>query len=66
MEKSFITFLKLAAFLFTVPFLIIWGAYLLTGCAFNAQEVFNNGFFWTLSVVFWVVSWGATAAYLED
>ena len=66
MEKNFVTFLKYAAIAFITPFVIVWGAYLLTGCAFNAQEVFNNGFFWTLSVTFWALSWVAAAAYVTD
>lgn len=66
MEKNFVTFLKLATIAFITPFFIVWGAYLLTGCAFNVQEVFNNGFFWTLSVTFWALSWVGAAAYVTD
>jgi len=66
MEKSFIAFLKLAVIAFITPFVIVWGAYLLTGCAFNVQEVFNSGFFWTLSVLFWALSWVAAACHVTD
>ena len=49
-----------------LPFLVVWGAYLLTGFGFSPQEeVFNNGNFWGMSVVYWFV-WSMLAPFIID
>ena len=64
--KQIIEFMTLYFTFFVVPFIIIWVAYFLTGFSFSAQEVFNNGMFWVLSVIYWVTTLVATGSIMDE
>ena len=36
-----------------LPFLLVWAAFFLTAFNFNPHNVFNQGAFWGLSVMYW-------------
>ena len=36
-----------------LPFLLVWAGFLLTAFNFNPHDVFNQGAFWGLSVMYW-------------
>jgi hypothetical protein len=36
-----------------MPFLLVWAAFILTGFNFNPHNVFNEGSFWGVSVLYW-------------
>jgi len=36
-----------------LPFLLVWMGFILTGFAFNPYEVFQNGNFWGVSIIYW-------------
>jgi hypothetical protein len=36
-----------------LPFLLVWASFILTGFNFNPRDVFNEGVFWGLSVMYW-------------
>lgn len=46
------TFLKVGGTA-AIPFLLVWAAFILTGFAFNPQQIFTNGSFWGVSVIYW-------------
>jgi len=48
MRKLFIA-LTFAA----LPFLLVWMAFILTGFAFNPYDVFRDGNFWAVSIIYW-------------
>lgn len=64
--KQIIEFMSVYFTFFVVPFIIIWVAYLLTGFSFSPQEVFNNGMFWVLSVIYWVCTLVATGSIMDE
>jgi hypothetical protein len=39
---------------FSMPFLLIWMAYFLTGFSFSPREIFQDSGFWGLSLVYWM------------
>ena len=41
---------------YALPFLLVWMAFVLTGFSFNPREVFQNGTFWGVSVLYWFVT----------
>jgi hypothetical protein len=47
--KKLIVIIVLAA----LPFLLVWAAFILTAFNFNPREVFNDGAFWGLSLMYW-------------
>jgi hypothetical protein len=47
-------FIRLFTYAFIAPFAIIWGAWLLTACSFDAKEAFNSALFWFFSIGWWV------------
>jgi hypothetical protein len=46
---------KLTVLLITaaLPFLMVWAGFILTGFNFEPHNVFNDGAFWGLSVIYW-------------
>ena len=36
-----------------IPFLLVWAAFILTAFNFNPRDVFNEGSFWGVSVLYW-------------
>jgi hypothetical protein len=38
-----------------LPFLLVWAAFILTGFNFNPHNVFNEGAFWGLSCMYWLL-----------
>ena len=47
--KKLVVLLSTAA----IPFLLVWAAFVLTGFSFNPINVFQNGTFWGVSVLYW-------------
>ena len=39
----------------TLPFMLIWAGFILTGFNFNPHKVFNTSFFWAFSCMYWFV-----------
>lgn len=50
MKKLFILLTTAA-----IPFLLVWIAFILTGFSFNPIEVFQNGPFWGISTIYWLI-----------
>ena len=49
--KKFIIFLSTAC----IPFLLVWGSFILTGFSFNPREIFQSGGFWGISCMYWLL-----------
>ena len=50
--------MKKLGILFTtaaLPFLLVWAAYFLTGFSFSTTNVFQDGVFWGLSIMYWIL-----------
>jgi hypothetical protein len=47
--KKFSILLATAA----LPFLLVWAAFFLTGFSFTPKDVFQDGTFWGLSMMYW-------------
>lgn len=47
--KKLVVLLSTAA----IPFLLVWAAFVLTGFSFNPINVFQDGAFWGVSVLYW-------------
>jgi hypothetical protein len=49
--KKFSILLATAA----LPFLLVWAAWILTAFNFNPRNVFSEGSFWGVSVIYWLM-----------
>ncbi len=38
-----------------LPFLLVWTAFILTAFNFNPHDVFSEGSFWGVSVIYWLL-----------
>jgi hypothetical protein len=38
-----------------LPFLLVWAGFILTAFNFNPHNVFSDGAFWGLSVMYWLL-----------
>lgn len=47
--------LKIALIIASLPFLLVWAGFILTGFAFSPREVFQSGSFWGISVIYWTL-----------
>ena len=47
--KKLLVLLSTAA----LPFLLVWAGFILTGFSYNPINVFHDGSFWGLSVIYW-------------
>ena len=47
--------LKIALIIASLPFLLVWAGFILTGFAFSPREVFQSGSFWGCSVIYWTL-----------
>jgi len=49
--------IKMSVFTVTMlaPFLLVWTAWIMTAFSFNAREVFQEGAFWGISIIYWFI-----------
>jgi len=47
--------LKIALIIASLPFLLVWAGFILTGFAFSPREVFQSGAFWGISGIYWTL-----------
>lgn len=40
---------------FSIPFLLVWMAFILTAFSFDAKEVFQSQPFWVFSSIYWFI-----------
>ena len=36
-----------------LPFLLVWAGFILTGFSYSPREIFQNGNFWGISILYW-------------
>jgi len=60
MKKLFILLTTAA-----LPFLLVWAAFLLTAFSFNPIEIFQNGTFWGISVIYWLL-WVCLLGFITE
>jgi hypothetical protein len=58
--------LKIALILASLPFLLVWGAFILTGLGFSPYDVFQSGAFWGVSVIYWTLYVCIIGSILEE
>ena len=39
----------------SLPFLLVWAGFILTGFSYNPREVFQDGTFWGISCIYWLL-----------
>lgn len=47
--------LMVLCILAALPFLLVWAAFVLTGFSFNPHNVFDDGAFWGISCIYWLL-----------
>lgn len=47
--------LKIALIIASLPFLLVWAGFILTGFVFSPREVFQSGSFWGISSIYWTL-----------
>ena len=38
-----------------LPFLLVWAAFFLTGFSFNPIQIFQDGTFWGVGLIYWFI-----------
>lgn len=39
----------------SLPFLLVWSGFVLTGFSYNPRDIFQRESFWGLSVIYWLI-----------
>lgn len=47
--------LSILLILAALPFLLVWAAFFLTGFSFSPTHIFQDGTFWGLSIMYWIL-----------
>lgn len=58
-------FLRLFTYAFVAPFALVWGAWILTAFSFSVKEIFEGGWFWILSLTWWICAVPSIAVHQE-
>jgi hypothetical protein len=53
--KKLFKIISLILILFSIPFLLVWVAYLFTGFAFVPRETFHDVGFWLLTTIYYII-----------
>ena len=48
-----------------LPFILVWVGFILTGFSYNPREVFQDGAFWGISIIYWFL-WICMIGFILD